>query len=405
MSKIKKPELLAPAGDWPSLRAAVKNGADSIYFGIKSMNMRDNAENFDVLELKKVMQYLHENAKKGYLSLNIIIMNDELSKVEKILIKAKEAKVDAVILWDMAVLSLAKKIGLEIHISTQASVSNITAIKEYVRLGAKRIIMARECTLADLKEIKKNINEENIDCEMEAFIHGAMCVSVSGRCFLSLYSHGLSANKGKCVQPCRREYLIKDKEEEMEFIVGEDYLLSPKDLCAIDFIEEIINSGIDSLKIEGRMRSPEYVKAVVSTYRKAIDLFLSKGLTSEDKKAFKSDLSAVYNRGFSTGFYFGQPQDAVSLKLENTHQKVFLGTVTRYFKKIQVAEIALKSAGLARKDEIIFIGKNTAAETIEVKEIALHNKFIDKASKGDIIGVKVPFVVKPKDKVFRWEKK
>lgn len=399
------PELLSPAGDWSSLYSAVENGADSVYFGIKNINMRHMASNFDLLELDKVMSYLHKNKVKGYLALNTIISNSELSKVEKILKAAKKAGVDAVILWDMAVLQMAKEIGLTIHISTQASIANFEALKMYSQLGAKRVVLARECSLAQIKKIVQTVKKEKIDCEVEAFVHGAMCVSISGRCFLSQYTFGKSANKGQCLQPCRREFLITDKEGESQYILGEDYVLSPKDLCSIDFIDELIESGIASFKIEGRMRSSEYAKVVTASYRKAIDACVKGKYTKKLKGELKNELAKVFNRGFHSGFYFGRPADDKSRRLEHSYEKIFLGEVTRYFKKIGVAEICLRTGSLSKGEQILFIGKSTPADVIRVDEIQSNNEFVGSALKGDTVGVKLPFVVKPKDKAFIWRRR
>ena len=399
------PELLSPAGDWSSLYSAVENGADSVYFGIKNINMRHMASNFDLLELDKVMGYLHKNKVKGYLTLNTIISDSELLKVDRILKAAKKAGVDAVILWDMAVLKMAKDLGLVIHISTQASVANFESLKMYSGLGAKRVVLARECTLAEIKKIISKIEKEKIDCSVETFIHGAMCVSISGRCFLSQYTFGKSANKGQCLQPCRREFLITDKDGESQYILGEDYVLSPKDLCSIDFIDELVAAGIASFKIEGRMRSAEYVKVTTNCYRKAIDACIKGKYTKKLKAGLKEELAKVFNRGFHSGFYFGKPSDDKSNRLEHSYEKIFLGEVTRFFKKIGVAEIRLRTASLSVGEQVLFIGKSTPADSVRVDEIQSNNEFVKSAKKGETIGVKLPFVVKPRDKVFIWRRR
>ena len=403
--KNKKPELLAPAGDWPSLNAAIESGADSIYFGVKGLNMRHLASNFDALELSKIMQLLHKNNMKGYLALNVIVMDENIKKVAAILKTAKEAKVDAVILWDMAVLLIAKDLGMRIHLSTQASVSNVKALEAYSNLGIKRVVLARECTLKDIKKIKAEAQKKRIDCEIETFIHGAMCISISGRCFMSQYSHGKSANKGQCVQLCRREYLVRDAEEEVEFVLGKDYVLSPKDLCSIDFLDQLINAKIDSFKIEGRMRAPEYIREVTSVYREAIDLCFQKKFNEKVRTQLRKRLKSVYNRGFSTGFYFGQPKEDYSSGTEHSFEKIYVGKVTRFFKKISVGEICLQSSSLKKGDKILFIGKNTPADSCEVNEIQHDGKFVKKAEKGQTVGIKLPFVVKPRDKMFIWRGK
>ncbi|HQP10873.1 MAG TPA: peptidase U32 family protein, partial [Candidatus Omnitrophota bacterium] len=335
----KKPELVCPAGNWSSLIAAVESGADSVYFGVKGINMRRMAENFEISEMKKIMAYLHERGKKGLLTVNTIILNDELDTIRQVLRAAKDAGVDAVILWDFAVLTMARELGLAVHISTQASVSNVKALEFYANLGAKRLVLARECTLEQIREIKRQIREKNIPCGIETFIHGAMCLTISGRCFMSLYSHGQSANRGECTQPCRREYEIKSVDGDENFIIGPDYVLSPKDLCSVDFIDQLIEAGIDAFKIEGRMRSPEYARIVTEVYREAIDTYFDGTLTEERKGRMKGRLREVYNRGFSSGFYFGEPQEAKSERLENIYEKIYVGEVKKYYGKIGVADI------------------------------------------------------------------
>ena len=406
MSKPKlKPELVSPAGDWSTLIAAVEAGADSVYFGVKNFNMRDLAVNFDIMELPKIMQFLHRNKKKGYLALNVIVLDKELAKIEKILASAKKAEVDAVVLWDMAVLSRAKKLGLNIHLSTQASVSNREAVLFFSRLGVKRIILARECSLKEIKEITNYIRKKVIPCEIEAFIHGAMCISVSGRCFLSQYSFGKSANKGKCLQPCRREYYISDTEGETSYRLGKDHILSPKDLCAIDFLDDLISSGINAFKIEGRMKSAEYTRVVTSVYRKGIDASFRGNFSASLKRILRNELKKVYNRGFSRGFYFDVPSGKISRGLEHTHQKIFVGQVTKFFKKISVAQIKILDSPLRLGNTIMVIGKKTAAKQAVIKQIEYNHQPRKSALRGEEVGVKLPFSVAQNDKVFIWQKK
>jgi putative protease len=402
---MKKPELLCPAGDWPALMASVENGADSVYFGVKGINMRQTAGNFEISEIGKAVSYLHEHGKKGYLTLNTIVMNDELDKVRQILTEAKAAGIDAVILWDMSVFAIAKELGLSIHLSTQASVSNIKALEFYVKMGAERVVLARECALGQIKEIKKQIIQRNIPCAIEAFIHGAMCLTISGRCFMSHYTHGRSANRGDCTQPCRREYHIKSVDGDEEFIAGPDYVMSPKDLCSVEFIDQLIDAGIDSFKVEGRMRSAQYARVVTRVYRDAIDAYLEGGLTDDLKRRMKEKLAQVYNRGFSTGFYFGQPDASKSDQLGHTHEKIYLGEVKKYYKKIGVADVLLRTGGLTKGEEILVIGKTTPAYMATVEEMQKNNEFVTEAGKGEHVGIKLPFKTNPKDKVFLWRKK
>ena len=400
----KTPELVCPAGDWASLNAVMESGADSVYFGVKGLNMRHYARNFDPLELKKVMMALRERHIKGYLALNSIVMDRELPKVKRVLALARDAGVDAVILWDMAVLAAARDLGLNIHLSTQASVSNFSALREYARLGVTRVVLARECTLADIREIARERREAGVLCELECFVHGAMCVSLSGRCFLSYFSSGQSANTGRCIQPCRHEYLIKDLSDDGEYILGQDYILSPRDLCTIGFLDELLSAGIDAFKIEGRIRAAEYFRVVTACYREGIDAFAHGGLTEERKQGLQVRLRQVYNRGFSPGFYFGHPQDEVSRGLGHTRKKVFVGEVRHYYKRIGVAEIAVVHDAIRVGDPLLFIGHSTPALSSTIQEMQIEHQPLDQASKGQIVGVKLPFAVKPKDKVFLWDK-
>ncbi len=399
---IKKPELVAPAGDWSSLHSAVEAGADAVYFGIKKMNMRQKACNFDILEIEKIMKFLHEKGKKGYLTLNVFVHDKEISKIKTILRKAKDVHVDAVILWDMAVLSIVRDMGLNVHLSTQAGVSNFLAVKSYALMGVKRIVLARECTLSDITDIISRIHKEKIDCSIETFIHGAMCVSISGRCFLSHESFAKSANKGECLQPCRREYRITDVDEECEYVLGEDYILSAKDLCSILFIDTLISSGIDAFKIEGRMRAPEYVSIVTGAYRHAIDAFIKNKLTKKLKNELLCKLERVYNRGFDDGFYSGSPfmQGGVP---KAGHDKVYIGDVKKYFRKIGVAEILIRTKILKAGDNILVIGKRIPASFHIITEMEINHKTVDKAIKGNRVGVKLPFRVYPGDKVFLFQ--
>jgi len=400
-----KPELVCPAGEWRSLVTAVDSGADSVYFGVKNINMRAKADNFDVSQLKKVMEHLHRHGKKGYLALNVIILNHQLDKVEAVLREARDAGVDAVVLWDMAVLSMARELGLTVHLSTQASVSNVAALEFYANLGVRRVVLARECTLEDISTISRTVAEKNIPCQIETFIHGAMCVSVSGRCFLSAHAFGKSANQGLCKQPCRREFRIKDRKNESEFLLGSDYVLSPKDLCTIDFIDQLLEADIHAFKIEGRMRAVEYGKQVISAYREAIDAYYEGNLTTGLKAKLKKRLASVYNRGFSTGFYFGKPRDWTSPDYQKTYDKIFLGEVVKFYQKINVAEILVRNESLTRGDRLLIIGKTTPAAFACAEEMQREHKFVITVKRGLSVGVKVPFKVRAGDQVFLWKEK
>jgi len=400
---VNKLELLVGAGDFQSVIAAVKSGANAIYFGIKGYNMRDLGTNFEIKQLKKLMQYLHKNKLKGYLALNTIIFESELNKVKKILISAKKSNVDAVILSDLGVLALAKKHKLNIFLSTQASVSNSLALKEYKSLGVKRVIFAREMNLEQIKEVTKKAHKLKISTE--CFVHGAMCISVSGRCFLSHEAFGRSANRGECLQPCRRAFFLDGSApdyEKKEIYLQGDTILSAKDLKSIEFIDRIIKSGIDSIKIEGRTKPADYVSATTKCYREAIDSVLKKTFTQKKINNWNIELAKVYNRGFSSGFFFDKPNKkdlALGQGSFQTQKRVNIGVITKYYVKVGVAEIKLFDS-VKVKDKIIIEGSTTFIEqTIDSMEI--HNKKVESAGNGSSIGVKVKDRVRPNDKVFK----
>ena len=398
------PELTAPAGGWCALRSAIDSGADSVYFGVKGLNMRQGAENFDILEIKKIIKFLHDNKKKGYLALNVIIYNSEIKRVTTILKAAAKAKVDGVILWDMAAFSIARKLRLNIHISTQASVSNFEAFKYYAKSGAKRIVMARECSLADIKRVAEQAKAHRLKCDIECFVHGAMCVSISGRCFLSHQAFGKSANRGECLQPCRRVFNIEDVEKETRYRLGSDYILSPKDLCTIGFLDKMIETGIKAFKIEGRNRPPEYVSEACLCYREAIDAYYNKRLNTGLKNALIKRLGNSYNRGFENGFYLGTP-DTLGGKVEKNYEKTYIGEVQKFYNKISVAEILIRKGPLNIGDSILITGKRIPATRCVVEEIQPEHNPIQSAQKGMRVGIKLPLKVYPNDKVFLYSDK
>jgi len=396
--KFSKPELMAPAGDWTMLRTAVKSGADAVYFGVDKLNMRAKAKNFSVEELPEISKYCKSKKVKTYLTLNTIVFEDEIAEAEQIIKAAKKAKIDRIICSDLAVAELCSKHKIPFCISTQSSVSNSIAASVYKKLGAVRIVLARECSLEEIKKIRANT-----DLEIEAFIHGAMCIAVSGRCFMSHHLFGQSANRGECVQPCRREYEVYDSATDKSFLIGDDYVLSPKDLCTIDFIDKLIEAGIDSFKIEGRKRSPEYVAKAVSVYRKAIDLYFEKKLTPAEKKEFLKELETVYNRGFSTGFYFGTPASEDYAGVDGTKattRKVYVGKVLNYFKKPKAAHILLESGKVNLNDRILIIGETTGLVELTLDDLIINDKSSHSAKKGDEVTLVTPELVRRNDKVY-----
>lgn len=398
--KEKKPELLVGTGDFASVIAAVKNGADAVYFGIKGFNMRDLGTNFKTGELKKLMVFLHKNNTKGYLALNTIVFDRELKKVENILKKAKQAKIDAVILSDLGVLSLVKKHGLTPFLSTQASAANSAAVAEFKKLGIKRIILARELNLGQIIEIKKKAKGVEIEC----FVHGAMCISVSGRCFLSHEIFGTSANKGKCLQPCRRAFFLDGKApnyKKKEVFLQGHTIISPKDLKSIDFLDKLVKAGLDSFKVEGRNKPAHYVATVTACYREAIDAVADKSFSKKKIENWNKELAKVFNRGFSKGFFFGVPGKRDLVKKEGSRQtckRKLVGKITKFFPRVSVAEAKVFEP-FAEGSQIIIEGQTTFLEqTIESMQI--NHKQIKKAKKGTKVGLKVNEKVRKNDKVF-----
>ena len=405
--KMKKLELLSPAGDFISLRAAITSGADAVYFGIKGLNMRANAKNFLLKDLNKIVKLCHENDVKVYLTLNTIIYEKEIKKVEKIVKKAKEIGVDAIIAWDFAILKLCKENEIRIHLSTQASVSNYSSAEYYhKKFGVKRIVLARECTLLDVKSIIGKIKKNKLNLEIETFVHGAMCVSVSGRCFISQFQFNRSANRGDCIQPCRREYIVIDSEEKHKFSLGNDFVMSPKDLCTLPFLEKLIKVGIDSFKIEGRNRSPEYVKTVVSVYKEFLDFYTSLKRNEKElekkKKELIERLKTVYNRGFSSGFFMGREIESWtdSYGSKATKKKIYVGKVVNYYPKVKVVEVKIEAGSLKAGDDMMIQGTTTGVFEQKIESMQLGGKNVKSVVKGKNVGVRVTSKVRKNDKVY-----
>lgn len=384
-------ELLAPAGGFPQLVAAVKAGADAVYFGLKEFSMRVNAKNFEIKDLKKINSICGENVKK-YVTINVIVYDHELKKLD-LTLKRIKGKVDAVICWDLSVINLCKKYDIPFHISTQASISNSEAVNFYKNLGAERVVLARELSLKDIESIHRKT-----DLEIEAFCHGAMCVAVSGRCFMSQDLYSRSANRGMCTQPCRRTYTVRD-EEGRELKLEGNTVMSAKDLCTLPFIGKMKKAGITSFKIEGRSRDARYVDAVVREYRKALDNDLSEEEIDEGLKRLKE----VYTKGFSNGFYLGVPTSDDFSKVEHsiaTKKKVFVGKIMHYYSKASVGEVLVQSEGFELGDELCVIGKTTGIEKTIVDRIEVEGEPIEEAKRGYTVGVKFPEKVRKNDDVY-----
>jgi len=386
-------ELLAPAGNFSMLVAAVKAGADAVYFGLQKYGMRANAKNFQIKDLEKMREVCNSSPRrtKMYVTLNTIMYDEELKDIEKT-IKAIKEKVDAIICWDLSVVELCKKYSVPFFISTQASVSNSKSAEFYKKIGAKRIILARELNLKQIKPISKIL-------PVETFVHGAMCVAVSGRCFMSQFLFNRSANRGECIHPCRRTYEVKDKQEGYELELDNNKVMSAKDLCMLPYIEEMKKAGITSFKIEGRGRDSRYVDAVVRVYRKALD----KKLTKEEIKEGMKELESVYNRKFSSGFYLGKPSPKDFTDVEHsaaTKKKVYVGKVLHYYNKLNVGTIKIETGKLEIGDEVCIIGNTTGIEKLKIIGIQKQGKEVSFGKKGDEVAIKVPEIVRKNDEVY-----
>ncbi len=390
-------EIMAPAGNFECLHAAIQGGADSVYFGVERLNMRSHsANNFRMSDLKEICSICREHGVKSYLTLNIVLYNDDLEDMRQTLDAAREAGITAVIASDMAAILYAREIGLEVHISTQLSVSNFEALKFYSRY-ADVIVLARELNLHQVKEIKECIRKEGITgpsgrpVEIEMFAHGALCMAISGKCYLSLHEYGASANRGSCYQICRRGYEVTDLETGNRLVVDNKYIMSPKDLCTIEFMDKIIDAGVTVFKIEGRARSAEYVKRTASCYRRAADAVCEGRYSPELAAELKKELSEVFNRGFWDGYYqgarLGEWSEVYGSKA--TRKKVYSGKITNWFGKIGVAEILVESAPLKTGDRILVMGPSTGVVEMNVSEIRVDLKPVSEAVKGEYCSIPV----------------
>lgn len=410
---------MAPAGNFECLRAAIQGGADSVYFGVGHLNMRSHsANNFQPEDLSEVVRICREAGVKSYMTLNIVLYQEDLEPMRKALDAALAAGVDAIIASDMAAISYCRKIGLEVHISTQLSISNVESLRFYSQF-ADVVVLARELNLDQVKEIYETVVRENIcgpsgkPVRIEMFAHGALCMAISGKCYLSLHTYGASANRGACYQICRRGYEVTDLETGNKLNIDNKYIMSPKDLCTIDFMDRIIESGVKVFKIEGRARSAEYVKRCASCYRRAADAVCDGTYSPELAVSLKEELSEVFNRGFWDGYYqgayLGQWSDVYGSQA--TLKKVYCGKVTNWFDRIGVVEIAVESAPLHIGDRAMAIGTTTGVVEFSVEDMRVNLKSADMAGKGVRCSVAVDPSLCPEgrlrrgDKIYIWEKK
>lgn len=409
MIKREEIEIMAPAGSWESLAAAIQAGADSVYFGVEKLNMRSkSSSNFTMQDLRKIVSICRENKIKSYLTVNTILYDNDMNLMREVIQVAKESEVSAIIASDVAAMMYANSIGVEVHLSTQLNITNVESLKFYAQF-ADVAVLARELTMDQVAEIHKHIIEENIRgkkgelIQIEMFCHGALCMAVSGKCYLSLHEKNLSANRGECNQICRRAYIVKDKETDIELEIDNEYIMSPKDLKTISFINRMLDSGVRVLKIEGRARGPEYVKTVVSCYREAVEAYIAGTFTLEKIEGWNERLSKVFNRGFWNGYYLGQRLGEWSTNYgsEATHKKMYIGKVTNYFAKIGVAEILVEAQYLSVGDEILITGETTGAYEDLVEEIRVDLKPVEKAVKGEYFSLKTTDIIRRNDKVYK----
>lgn len=402
-------EIMAPVGSYESLMGAIQGGANSVYFGVEQLNMRSrSANNFTLDDLRKIVQIASENRVKTYLTLNVEIFDGEIEQMHGVLSAAKEAGVSAVIAADVSVIQYAHSIGLEVHMSTQVNVTNIEAVKFYSNF-ADVMVLAREMNLGRVWEISDQIRQQNITgpngdlVKIEMFVHGALCMATSGKCYLSLHEMNSSANRGACLQTCRRAYTVTDKETGAELDIENEYIMSPKDLKTIHFLNKVLDAGVSVLKIEGRARSPEYVKTVVECYREAVDAYFENDFNNDRIEDWNNRLGQVFNRGFWDGYYLGQHLGEWSKNYGSlaTKRKLYIGKCTNYFKKIGIAEFKLETNNLKIGDEIVITGPTTGVVQSDVKEIRFDLKPVDEGLKGQRISVPIDTVLRRADKLYK----
>jgi putative protease len=406
---MQKIELMAPAGNFDSLQAAIDNGADSVYFGVEQLNMRARASiNFKISDLQEIAARCAEHSVRSYLTLNTIIYDHDLKVVKKLLDAAKEAQITAVIAMDQAVIAYARQIGMEIHISTQINITNIETVRFYA-MFADTMVMSRELSLRQIKQICRKIEEEKIVgpsgklVEIEIFGHGALCMAVSGKCYLSLHAHNSSANRGACKQNCRKPYTLIDQESGFEVEVDNEYMMSPKDLCTIGFLDQVADTGVKVLKIEGRGRAPEYVATVIKCYREAIDSLENNTYSAEKVTKWMQTLETVYNRGFWDGYYLGQKLGEWSdgSGSQAKQKKVYIGKGLHYYPKNKIGHFRIEAFDIKIGDKLLVTGPTTGVKEFELSEVMVDDVLTQKAQKGEECTIPVDFKVRASDKIYK----
>jgi putative protease len=403
-------EVMAPAGSYESLMAAIQGGADSVYFGVEKLNMRAaSSNNFTIEDLRNIVSICKKNKIKSYLTVNVVVYDHEIEQMHRIIDAAVESGITAVIASDLSVINYASAAGIEIHLSTQLNITNIEALKFYAK-WADVVVLARELNLDQVAHVYNSIREQNITgpkgelIKIEMFAHGALCMAISGKCYLSLHENNKSANRGECYQTCRKSYVATNKESGYEIEIDNEYIMSPKDLCTIGFTDKMIEAGVRVLKIEGRARSAEYVKEVSSCYDEALKA-IEAGTFSRDKiELWRIRLATVFNRGFWDGYYLGQTMGEWNTNYGSsaTKRKIYLGKITNYFTKLNVAEIKLENGDLNKGDIILITGPTTGVVEYTVDEIRVDLKVAENALKGELCSIKTPDFLRRSDKVYKW---
>ena len=402
-------EVMAPVGSYEALSAAIQAGAGSVYFGIGKLNMRSKStKNFNLDDLGVISNICHENGVKSYVTVNTVVFDEEIEEMHALLDAVKANGISAVIASDQSVIQYAREIGVEVHISTQCNITNIEAVKYYSQF-ADVMVTARELNINQVRHITEEIERRNITgpggdlVRIEVFCHGALCMAVSGKCYLSLDNFGTGANRGACVQPCRRGYEVTDRDKEITLAIENEYIMSPKDLCTLPFLDKVLASGVKVLKIEGRGRSPEYTKLTVSVYREAVDAVRNGTFDEEKVAAWLARLKSVYNRDFWDGYYLGRKMGEWTTKYgsQATKTKLFVGTVTNFFGKISVAEIRMETHDIKLGDEIMIIGPSTGVYEDTVREIRVDLNPVEMSVKGELCSVPTNDTVRRGDKVYK----
>lgn len=406
---MRKIEVMAPVGSWENLHTAINAGADSVYFGVGHLNMRSrSSSNFTLNDLEKILRICRENNVKSYVTVNTVIYNEEIDQLRTLISTLAKKGVDAVIASDFAVISICREFNVKVHASTQLNISNIEAVKYFANF-TDVIVLARELNLKQVKEICNKIKEQNI-CgpsgelvKIEMFVHGALCMAVSGKCYLSLDNFNVSANRGACIQVCRRGYTVEDKDKQVQLDIENEYIMSPKDLKTIDFLDKIIDAGVSVLKIEGRARSAEYVKTVVEVYKEAVNCIENNDFNTEKIEIWNEKLKSVFNRGFWGGYYLGKKMGewAEVGGSQSTFTKEYVGKITNYFSKLKVMELTLESGKIEIGDNILIIGPTTGVIELEIDEIRVELKAVNEAFKSQVCSLAVEELVRRNDKVYK----